>query len=156
MLDLVEIVQPRAEAAMRALAQMSVERVQESLSVQGHVRPFVASAPGEPPMKWGSELIDGIQWFMEEYGGEFYTSFYVVSNGIDPFTGYNFAADEEGGHWWGDERGAWARDFERGNEWVWCGPAHYVEPRPYMRPEVIRLAESGLSTLAGVMAAASA
>jgi hypothetical protein len=139
--DLIDLVRARLYDAMEKLARDAVETIRDSLSVQGSVVPFVVSRPGEPPYNWDNRMIEGIGYFISESTSTMTITF--VSNAFDD-SGRNFAADEEGGHWWD----GWAQDFEDNYRWVKISEPHEVAPRPYMAPQAVYMAQNAPRFLA--------
>ncbi len=130
--DLIEAFLPRLRAAVQKLAEESKVNLRYDLSEEGHVRPFIVSAPGQPPKNWDGRLLNTISIEPRESSGWLGWTIMVTGAAQDPRDAHpgNIAAAEEFGHFWD----GWAQDFEDGYKWVWICKPHWVAPRPFMGP----------------------
>ncbi len=127
MTDLEQEITEQIAAMMSDAGARIEETLREELSTQGHVSPFVVSAPGGVPFNWDNRLVDGLSYSVEVKGSEVVLTMVSTAYNDD---GTSIADREEQGHWWD----GWAQDFEDGGKWKFIAPAHWVEPRPYMAP----------------------
>lgn len=135
---------------MRECGKTIIAHIQETLKVQGSVKPWNVAPPGSPPVNFNNKLVDSFLAPEVTVDGTTITltiasdawSESFEQDGARPISQEEEFGGMAIGHEWGASDGkAFAVNWDDPPHMVYVGSPHYMAPRPFMAPALPFAAE---------------